>query len=390
MKIPAIDDERAIQHLLDLLAIEGLSGREGRVAEAVTEKLVAAGCDPAWIRTDTANEKIPGDYEIGNLIVQLPGTVVGERLMFSSHMDTVPVTKGAIPERVGNRIVSQEGVGLGADNRTAVAALVVIAETLLTQNIDHPPVTLLFTVGEEVGLWGARFVEPADLGHPCMCYNYDSGDPNELCTGAIGADRWELDIHGISSHAGVHPEDGVSAVLIAARGIADMAAKGVFGKIDHDGRFATANAGIVRGGQATNEVTREVYVKGESRSHDAAFLAEVTATIKQCFEDAARSVTNSRNECGRIEWRCQNDYQSFSIPDEAPVVQRAIEVGKQLGLRPFTYSTDGGLDANYLNLKGIPTVTLGAGQHGAHTIDEYADVDEYLKGCAFGLALASA
>ena len=35
---------------------------------------------------------------------------------------------------------------------------------------------------------------------------------------------------------------------------------------------------------------------------------------------------------------------------------------------------DGGLDANYLNAKGVPTVTLGAGQHKPHTIDEYVDV----------------
>lgn len=384
-----INPERATQHLLDLLGIEGLSGKEGPVAEAVIEKLVAAGCDRSWISFDKANEQIPGDYEIGNLIVQMPGTVAGDRLMFSGHMDTVPVTVGAIPRIEGDRIVSQEGVGLGADNRTAVAALIVIAETLLADKIDHPPITLLFTVGEEVGLWGARFVDPADLGNPVMCFNYDSGDPNELCTGAIGADRWALDIHGISSHAGVHPEDGVSATLIAARAIADMSAKGVFGKIDLDARLATSNVGIIKGGQATNEVNRHVYVKGESRSHDAAFLIEVTATIKDCFERAARSVTNAAGDCGSVEWNCDQDYQSFAISDDAPVVQRAMEVARSIDLSPFTNVTNGGLDANYLNQKGIPTVTLGAGQHGAHTVNEYADLPQFLAGCRFGVALAS-
>lgn len=384
-----IDQDRAVNHLLDLLAIEGLSGREKAVAEAVIEKLVAAGCERSWISFDKANEKIPGDYEIGNLIVQLPGTIPGDRIMFSGHMDTVPVTVGAEPRIEGRRIVSQEGVGLGADNRTAVAALVVIAETLLQQKIDHPPITLLFTVGEEVGLWGARFVEPAELGNPAMCFNYDSGDPNQLCTGAIGADRWEIEVHGISSHAGVHPDHGVSATLIAAKAIADMSAKGLFGVIDLGGRLATSNVGIVRGGQATNEVNRHTYVKGESRSHDPAFLEEVTASIKQCFEDAARSVTNHEDACGSIEWRCQSDYQSFSIPDEAAAVQRAVKVGTSIGLKPFTYTTNGGLDANYLNQKGIPTVTLGAGQHGAHTVHEYAELDEFLKGCEFGITLAS-
>ena len=51
---------------------------------------------------------------------------------------------------------------------------------------------------------------------------------------------------------------------------------------------------------------------------------------------------------------------------------------------------NGGLDANWLNSKGIPTVTLGAGQHNAHTLKEYVDIGEYLLGCKLALALATA
>ena len=68
-------EARAVGHLMELLAIEGLSGQEGEVAKAVREKLESAGCKPAWIRHDTANKRIPGDYEVGNLIVKIPGNV---------------------------------------------------------------------------------------------------------------------------------------------------------------------------------------------------------------------------------------------------------------------------------------------------------------------------
>ena len=384
-----IDRDRALQHLLDLLAIEGLSGRETAVAEAVTAKLVAAGCDPAWIRHDDAHTRIDPDWRIGNLIARLPGTTAGEPLLFASHMDTVPVTQGAQPRVEGGRIVSQEGVGLGADNRTAVACLVTLAETLLQRGLPHPPLTLLFTVGEEVGLLGAREVDPADLGHPVMGFNYDAGDPNEICTAAIGADRWEVELHGVSAHAGLHPEEGVSTILAASRAIAAMAEAGWWGRIEKDGRLGTANVGAINGGLATNEVTRHLHLKGESRSHDAEFLGEITAGIRHCFEQAAASVTNTAGEAARLDFRAERDYGAFAIPDDAPVVQRTLAIARAMGLEPFTRSANGGLDANYFNAKGIPTVTLGAGQHGAHTIDEYADIKEFLTGCELAVNLAS-
>ena len=46
----AIDVARAEGHLMELLAVEGLSGREGRVADAVRRRALAAGCKPGWIR----------------------------------------------------------------------------------------------------------------------------------------------------------------------------------------------------------------------------------------------------------------------------------------------------------------------------------------------------
>ena len=58
-------------------------------------------------------------------------------------------------------------------------------------------------------------------------------------------------------------------------------------------------------------------------------------------------------------------------------------------MKPQLRSANGGLDANYLNAKGLPTVTFGAGQHSPHTVDEYADLREYLGGCRLAVALAT-
>jgi len=386
-----IDEKRALANLMDLLAIEGLSGGETRVAGEVKRRLRRAGCKASWMMHDRAHRKIParhGKFEIGNLIIRLPGTMRGPRRLLMGHMDTVPLCRGAVPVRRGGRIVSAGSTGLGGDNRTAVAALVTMVETLLAQRLPHPPLTVLFTIAEEIGLWGARYVSLEDLGRPRMGFNIDGGPPADLIIGALGADRWRAEVIGRSSHAGVHPDHGISATLIASRAIADVAARGYFGRIVRGSRRGTANVGVIRGGEATNQVTDRVWVRGESRSHDPRFVRTITETYRKAFERAARGVRNHEGRRGSVRFEATTDYDPFRISPSAPVVRHAVAAARSIGLVARTGVADGGLDANHLNARGLPTVTFGAGQHAPHTVDEYVDVEEYLGGCRLAVAIA--
>jgi tripeptide aminopeptidase len=390
MKAIAIDQGRALSHLLDLPAIEGLSGHESKVAAAVRAKLVAAGCRPAWLRHDDAHRRLDG-FEIGNLIVRIPGNGgATQRRLFMGHLDTVPLCRGARAQRRGNRITSDGETALGGDNRTACAALVTLVETLLERDLPHPPLTVLFTVGEEIGLQGARQVDLDDLGRPEMGFNIDGGNPADIAIGAIGADRWEAHVRGKSAHAGVSPERGVSAALIASRAIADVARRGYFGKIEKGRNEGTSNVGVLRGGEATNQVTDYVFVRGESRSHRAAFIDQITGAYRDAFERAAASVSDDRGQRGSVEFRVAREYDSFRMAEDSPPVELAMRAAARLRLEPRTRITNGGLDANYLNAKGVPTVTLGAGQHSAHTVDEYVDIREFVDGCKLLVAIATA
>lgn len=388
----AIDKDRALTHLLDLLAIEGLSGHEKTVAAAVRAKLLAAGCQPAWIRHDRVHERLEG-FETGNLIVRLPAHEwtggKGVRL-FMGHLDTVPLCRGAVAVRRGKRITSDGETALGGDNRTACAALVTLAETLLRDRLPHPPLTLIFTVGEEIGLLGARHVDLDDLGRPEMGFNIDGGNPGEITIGAIGADRWEAHVGGKSAHAGVAPERGISAALIASRAITEVARRGYFGKVKKGRNEGTSNVGVLRGGEATNQVTDHVFVRGESRSHRPRFIDEITLAYRVAFENAARSVKDDAGRCGSVEFRAERDYDSFLMTEDSPPVALAMRAAGRLRLDPRTRVANGGLDANYMNAKGVPTVTLGAGQHSPHTVDEYIELSEFWNGCKLLVAIATA
>ena len=73
----------------------------------------------------------------------------------------------------------------------------------------------------------------------------------------------------------------------------------------------------------------------------------------------------------------------------APVVKRATKALKALGIEPNLLFSNGGLDANWLDKHGIPTITIGAGQAEIHTIKEYVNLAEYEKGCRLGILMAT-
>jgi len=52
--------------------------------------------------------------------------------------------------------------------------------------------------------------------------------------------------------------------------------------------------------------------------------------------------------------------------------------------------SNGGLDANWMAVNGIPTVTLGCGQMEIHTTKEQLDLDAFEAACAAALRLATA
>lgn len=381
--------DKALTHLLDLLAVEGLTGREGRVVEAITKKLLAAGCRKAWIKTDDAHKRLGEGFEVGNLIVKLPGTVKAPRIMFSAHMDTVPLCKGAIPLVKGNRVVSKGKTGLGGDDRSGCAAMVTMVETLLKNKLPHPPITLLFPIAEENGLHGSRMVRFKDLGNPAMGFNLDGQEPNEIVIGAMGAVRWTAEITGRSTHAGLEPHKGISAGLIAAKAMASIAEQGYFGRIVKGNRTGTSNLGSMVGGEANNQVMDRVVLTGECRSHNPAFLEQIVKVYKTSFELAAKSVINDAGKCGTVEFTAISDYRAFRLKKSEPCVKMASKAVEAIGLKPNPLIMDAGLDANNFNEKGLPTVTLGTGSHNFHTIDEYVGIREYLAVCEVLLNIAT-
>jgi tripeptide aminopeptidase len=390
-----LDAKSAEEHLMRFLKVEGVTGHEKAIAEAVSDELKKVGVPASAIRFDNAHKKIPVPTETGNLWVELPGTRKGPRLLFSTHLDTVPLCAGAKPIRDGDRIKTDGTTALGGDNRTGCAVLVSLVETLLKNKLPHPPITLLFTVREESGLHGARELDPKDLGGAVMCFNVDGQLASELITGAVGQENWNVEIKGKASHAGVAPEKGISATLVGSVAITEAHRGGWFGKVVKSDGNGTSNVGIFGGkegkpaGDATNVVTDYVRIVGEARSPKAAFATAIANAYKEAFSKAQAEVKDAGGASAEVKFESKPAYPPFNVADDAAAVIHAKQAVEAIGLKPTTLFSNGGLDANWLDKHGVPTVTIGAGQYEIHTVNEYVDVPEFLQGCRLAVALAT-
>lgn len=394
----AVHAPAAVDRLLRLLSVPGITGEEKLIAKEITTALREAGVSAKNIKYDDANARIPLPTQTGNLIATLPGVGPLKNeppILFMTHMDTVPLCAGAKPKKVPGKIVNTADSALGGDNRTGCAVLVTLAAELIEHKLPHPPITFLFTVREESGLFGARHLNPDDLGGAKVGFNFDGRSAGDVIIGAVGADRWEVELFGLASHAGVAPERGISVWMQLALALADVKANGWWGKVKKDIGEGTSNVGPITGknggpaGDATNVVTDYITLKGESRSHDPKVFKAITDAYKAAFDRAVAAVTDHEGKPGRVKFAARTDYFPFRLKETAAVVKRAAAAVSAIGRVPNPRVANGGLDANWMVKHGIQTVTFGAGQNDIHTVKEWVDLTEFEAGCNLAVAVAT-
>lgn len=384
------DDDQAVRLLMRMMAIPGRSGQESRITEFLRKELVRAGARAEWMQHDRAYAKSPIGGEVGNLVLKLPGTASGPRRLLLAHCDTVPICVGSKPTREGNRIYSvNPASGLGADDRTGSAVLLLTAARILKRGLPHPPLTFLWTVQEETGLSGVRNLKTSLLGRPALAFNFDGGPADKLTIGATGACRLAIQVRGIPSHAGMAPERGVSAIAIASLAIAELHTGGWHGLVQKNGNAGTSNVGIIRGGEATNVVTDLVTLRAEARSHDREFRERIAAEIEAAFQRAAKEVQAIDGRRGEVAIEKHDDYEAFQLPLDNSSVAAAAEAIRAEGHEPDYAIANGGLDANWITAHGFPCVTLGCGQKNIHTVDEEVELEHFHLARRIALRLAT-
>jgi tripeptide aminopeptidase len=336
----------------DLAALPSPPGEERAVADRVIGELELLGLE---VEEDAAGAQIGST--MGNLLCRLEPTAEGEPLFFCAHLDTVPPTGPIEPVEEEGVIRNAAGTILGADNKSAVAAMIEGARRVLDEGRPHAGIELLFTSKEEVGLIGAYAFDHTKL-RARLGYVYDQAAPiGEVILGAPSSQAMEVRFHGRAAHSGMFAEEGRSAIAAAARAIADLR----LGRIDED---STANVGLIHGGTAGNIVPEWCTFLAEARSHDERKLADLVQEMLEACSFAATAA-----DC-EVETTLKKSYRGYRFRRDDEVVRLAAGALEARGYVP-TYGLSGGAaDANVFNERGLQCLNLANGMTDIHTADE--------------------
>jgi tripeptide aminopeptidase len=343
---------------LELARLRTPPGEERAAADVVSRYLRDLALD---VHEDGAGAVVGGDT--GNLLARLPATdgAGGVPIVLCAHLDTVPPGGSIEPVLEDGVVRNAAGTILGADNKSAVASMLVAAATILRENRPHAGIELLFTPKEEVGLLGAFAFDHTRL-EAKLGYVYDQAAPvGQVILGAPTQRSLHVRYHGRPAHAGMVPEEGRSAIGAAARAIADLR----LGRLDEQ---TTANVGTIAGGTARNIVPEWCSFEAEARSHDERVLADLVQEMLDSITFAAQAT-----DC-EVETRIEENYKGYRFRrDDVPV--RLVDAAlRRVGVEPSYALTGGGADANVFNARGLPCVNVANGMAEIHTPDEHVAV----------------
>lgn len=364
-----VNRERVTRLLMDLCAVDSGSRKERQMADRLTGLLGALGFE---VHEDDAGSKVGGDA--GNLYARLPATGPGEPLLFSSHMDRVTPGMGVKPRVEGEYVVSDGSTILGADDAAGLAAVLEAVRVLQEQNLPHPTIELGWTICEEVGLQGARHLDFTWFTARTGFALDSSGPVGEIVVRAPAQAKLNATFRGRAAHAGVAPEQGISAIQMAALAVSRMPLL----RIDPQ---TTANVGSLVAEGPTNIVPEICHLVAEARSLDQEALQAQIGRMVDAMTGAAAELG------GTVTVEVLRSYDAFALDPDSVPVRRAERAARALGFPVALVSSGGGSDANIFNGNGIPMAVLAVGYEAIHSTRERMPIDQLVRLSEWTLAI---
>lgn len=353
--------DRIIREFMELVQIDSETKHEQEISKVLKEKFEGLGLA---VREDDTAEKT--GHGAGNLLAiweASEGCEEAPTILFTCHMDTVTPGNGIKPQLDEDGYIRSDGTTiLGSDDKAGIAALLEAIRVLQEDGTPHGRIQYVITVGEESGLVGASALDPASLEAEYGFALDSNGSIGDIAVAAPSQAKVKIEFVGKSAHAGVNPEDGISAIQVAAKAIGRMP----LGRIDNE---TTANIGSFQGGGATNIVCDYVLLNAEARSIVQHKLDAQVEAMRSAVESAATEFGAE----GKFE--SEIVYPGYVHEETAPVVQLASRAIKEIGLTPRPFHSGGGSDANIFNGLGVPTVNLAVGYEHIHTTKERIKAD---------------
>jgi len=311
---------------------------------------------------------------IGGVVEKLPQPSLGDQvklhlgrgegqILIITHLDTVfPEGEAARRpfRREGNRLY---GPGV-FDMKCGLLQGLYAMHAVVSHHQPKKNIVLLINTDEEIASRTSRrwIEEEAAKSDAVFVLEPALGADGKLKTARKGVGRFQISIDGVAAHSGIDHRSGVSALeelahqIIYLQGLTDYA------------KGSTVNVGTASGGVAFNIVSPHAQAEAEIRvelMEEAERLSQLIMGLSPKLEKTKIAVTGGMV---RPPMEATNNRELF---------QDAVRIAARLGFELQECSTGGASDGNFTAALGIPTLDgLGAVGSGAHTEDEYAELDQ--------------
>lgn len=329
-------NEAIFKFFAEISSIPRGSGNERAVSDYIADFARARNL---WVHQDEQN----------SLIIKKPGSrgyEDKEPVIIQGHLDMVceknsetdhDFLTDPIKIIVDGDYIRADGTTLGGDNGVAVA----YAMALLDGEYTHPPLTVVLTTNEEVGMDGAAFLDPKLLSGSRLI-NIDNDDEGVFITSCAGGLRMYVRLPVSFEKA---PEDK-ECVKIIVKGLA-----GGHSGMEIDKGRANANITIARilveltekfdicvseiqGGLKDNAIPREgqgtIYIKSAEKE-------EISAELKRLEEDLSLEYRTSESAIQLIMEDEKNKSQEVINEKDLP---RVFALITSIPNGPLNYSGD--------------------------------------------------
>lgn len=319
------------------------------------------------------------------LLPATPGLEDAPKIGFIAHLDTAPDFNGVgvhprvihnydggnvqlgdsgrvlsvasfphLPQLRGRTLIVTDGTSLlGADDKSGIAEIMTMLETLIASGEPHGQVSVCFTPDEEVGA-GADHFDIEGFGAQ-FAYTVDGGAEGEVVFENFNASAATFRINGFNIHPGSAKGIMVNAQLLAME-INSMLppCQTPRDTADYEGFFHLCSME----GNVEHAVLNYII-----RDHSAELFAEREQTLRSIADEM-----NRRYGAGTVELTIREQYRNMRemILPCYHIVENAIEATREQGIRPIICPIRGGTDGARLSYMGLPCPNLGTGGYAFH------------------------
>lgn len=362
-----INKERVLNTFYEYIKIDSETLNEKAIGDRIASDLEKLGYT---VYKDNAGQKFGSNGS--NIYCHVDGDNNYEPIMISAHIDTVTPGIGIEPYIENGYIRSKGNTILASDDKSGVVAIVEALRVINEKNLQHRPIDAIFTIAEEGGLRGAKNLELERIKAKKALILDSSGDVGHIIVKAPGQTKLTAVITGKPAHAGIAPENGVSAIMVMSEAISNMKLL----RIDDE---TTANIGTFTAQSPTNIVCEKASIIAEARSRNNEKLEKQTQHMIKCLQDACDKYNASLN------YNVENMYQSYEIEENDELLSFIEEKCNEINVEPVKLASGGGSDSNVYNAKGIKTIVLGTGMSKVHTTQEEIKVEQLEKAAELAL-----